>query len=71
MTDRIQNLNVILDRDIREDDVQCIVEAISMIKYVTVVELGKPVDMTDHLARSRAVCDLGSKIINVIHEHPK
>lgn len=42
-----------------------------MIKYVTVVELGKPVDMTDHLARSRAVCDLGSKIINVIHEHPK
>lgn len=34
MTDRINGLMVVLDRDFREDDVQCLVDAIKMLKGV-------------------------------------
>ena len=34
MTDRIHSLTVVLDHNIRDDDVQCIVDAIKMIRCV-------------------------------------
>ena len=57
MTDRVQTLTVALEDDIRVDDVEYIVNAIRMIKYVKHVELGKPVNMDDWSARIR----VGSK----------
>jgi len=38
MTDRIRHLTVTLDRDYREDDVQCIVDAISLIRGIAGIE---------------------------------
>lgn len=62
MTDRVQTLTVILDDDYRTDDVQMIVDAISMLKGVAGVELGSPVDMNDHLARERALMEIRSEL---------
>jgi len=38
MTERIYALTVVLDQDIREDDVQRLVDAIGMFAYVLTVE---------------------------------
>lgn len=35
MTDRLKGLTVAFDRDIRDDDAQCIIDAILMIKGIT------------------------------------
>ena len=52
MTDRIRTLTVQLDKDYRDDDAQSILDAIKMIKGVTNVELGDPIDMKDHINRN-------------------
>ena len=44
MTDRIRTLSVVLEQDFRDDDVQCVVDAIHMIRGVGKVEIGKVVD---------------------------
>ncbi len=38
MTDRIKALTVILTKEIRDDDCECIINAIKMIKGVSIVE---------------------------------
>lgn len=68
MTDRIRSLTVILDKDFRDDDIEYIAHAIRMIKHVSSVELGEPVNLTDHIARQEARLNLGSKIMDVIRE---
>ena len=66
MTDRINRIAVVLDREYRDDDVQSIVEAIKMIKGVLTV--GTHVaDHTDYMAIERAKADLGSKLFDVIY----
>jgi hypothetical protein len=52
MTDRIRTLTVILDRDMRADDVEHVFEAIKMVKFVAEVKLGKPVDIDQIVALS-------------------
>lgn len=72
MTDRIQDLTVVLDSDIREDDVECIMDAILMIKGVQSVGKGKPVNFEDHMARQRVYMDVREKLFDVLTlEGPK
>ena len=41
MTDRVNTLTVVLERPIRDDDVQPIVDAIRQMRHVLSVELGE------------------------------
>lgn len=66
MTDRVQYLTVALDREMRVDDVQHLVDAIRMMKFVRNVELGEPVNMTDYLARQTLGYDLRKQIVNAV-----
>lgn len=50
MTDRIRTLTVVLDRDMRDDDVEVVVKALSCIKHVSKVELGPATAMEQHIA---------------------
>ena len=52
MTDRIRTLVVVLDRDMRDDDVEHVVSAIRMMRRVSSVETGPVVDISQHEARS-------------------
>lgn len=53
MTDRVQSLTVYFEEDMRSDDAQTLVDAISMLRNVAKVELGQPVTGNDHFARER------------------
>ena len=52
MTDRIHALTVVLDRDMRDDDVECVVDAIRMIRFVASIDT-HVTDLRDHQARVR------------------
>jgi len=66
MTDRIKGVWVAFDHDIREDDVQCVVDAIRMIRHVQSVALSVA-DLSDWNARERVRAELSSKIWDVLH----
>jgi hypothetical protein len=65
MTDRHAGYVVTLDRDIREDDAEAILNAIRMIKHVASVE---PViaDLNHQMAVMRASTDLHAKLWSVL-----
>jgi hypothetical protein len=71
MTDKHQNLTVVLDGDYRDDDVQAIVDAINMIKGVAKVELGEPVNSGDYLARTRVVMDIYTEVTEIFKKKMK
>lgn len=50
----------------RDDDVQCVVDAIKMIKYVRTVKLGEPVSGMDEMNRERAKWELREKINDLL-----
>jgi hypothetical protein len=66
MTDRYYALTVILEKDMRDDDTEKIIEAIKMIKGVLDV---KPLisDPTTWMAQERAKRELGEKLWNVLY----
>ena len=65
MTDRINALIVTLDHDIREDDVEHIVGAIHMIKYVASVKKNVA-DIGSHIAYERAVLAVGKALFDAL-----
>ena len=65
MTDRINALTVVLDRDYRDDDVECIVNAIKMVKGVQSVTMNVS-DYTDLVAQERALEVLRHKLREVL-----
>lgn len=67
MTDRVRTLTVTLDRDMRDDDVQAVVEAIRMVKCVGDVQLGPVVDSFTHDARMAFRREVGDVLNRVIH----
>ena len=67
MTDRIQGLTVALDRDVRDDDVEAIVNAILMVKGVLHVKKSV-VNVGDYTARVRAVADIEGKLLTALRE---
>ncbi len=66
MTDRIISLTVMLEKEIREDDVQNIVRAIEMIRGVGMVEPGIVADSTFYIAREQAKAELVKQMISII-----
>ena len=70
MTDRYHSLTVVLEKDIRDDDAQSIINAIKMVKGVLSV---KPhvSDFTSLMAEDRARRDLEEKILQVIYPKMK
>ena len=65
MTDRIHALTVILDQDVRDDDVQPVIDAIRMVKHVISVE-PHVTSLVDHSARIRVRTDLTTKLYDVL-----
>ena len=67
MTDRIKGLSVSLTHDIRDDDCECIINAIKMIKGVSNV---KPhiSNINDWMARQHIKEELRDKIIGLWKE---
>lgn len=66
MSDRYNALVVVLEKDMRDDDAQAIINSIRMIRGVLSVE-PKVVDIQVHVAEMRARADLGQKILRVVY----
>lgn len=67
MSDRINALTVVLERDFRDDDCESILNAIRSIKGVASVE-PNIVDSSDYVALQRARFELREKLWGVL-EH--
>ena len=65
MTDRISALTVMLDRDIRSDDVEVLMDAIRMLRYVGSVEKHVATG-EEQMARGRVAMKIGSKLHDAI-----
>lgn len=65
MTDRIHGLIVSLERDLRTDDCETIIQAIKSLRFVSDV---KPlvVEPGDYLARDRVMAELRQKLFDVL-----
>jgi len=67
MTDRVKGFTVTLEKDIRIDDVEVILNAVKMIRGVAHVEPSiKTSD--DHFARERVKMEMREKIWRIIDE---
>lgn len=66
MTDRINALTVVLDHDIRIDDVEPLVEAIKQLRHVQSVD-PRVAEVSDHIAFARARTELSTKLWEVLH----
>lgn len=67
MTDRARHLYVILTEDMRVDDVQEVVKAISQNRYVADVIVGTPPDdMHRAVAKSELKRELTDSILNLL-----
>ena len=67
MTDRINGLTVVLTHDIRDDDCQCIIDAILMIKGVLSVKTNISDHFDNHVASERVRRELTDKMWEIIH----
>jgi len=67
MTDRFRVLNVLLDKEYRDDDAECVIEAIRMIKGVIDV-VGLVVDPNFRLEIEIARNELVEKLWDVLHK---
>jgi hypothetical protein len=67
MTDRFYALTVVLERDIREDDAERLIDAIRMLKNVVDVK-GNVSDPTSWMAVSRARHEFIAEILNVLKD---
>lgn len=65
MTDRVHSLTVILEKDTRDDDVECWVSAIRMLKGVISVQKNIS-DIDYHVAEQRAKQEIRSKLFDII-----
>lgn len=61
MTDRYNALTVALERDIREDDAEAILNAIRMIRGVLAV-IPKVVEASDWMAQQRAKTEISKRL---------
>lgn len=67
MTDRYFCLTVALERDIRDDDAECIINAIKMIRGVLNVK-GEVSNPDVWMAEERARRELAEKILDVVYK---
>ncbi len=67
MTDRIHAFTVVLDKDIREDDVEIVTNAIRMIRHV--IDVREHVaDLDSHVAAMRVRSELYPKILELLKQ---
>ena len=64
MTDRVHALTVVLDRDIRTDDIEPLISAIKHLRYVADVT-PHIVDHDDILARARARHEATTRVLGL------
>ena len=65
MSDRYHSLTVVLDRDIRDDDTQPIIDAIKQIRNVLSVS-GCVANLESHMAEERAKMLLREKLLHIL-----
>ena len=63
MTDRVFSLTVMLNREMRVDDVEHLVDAISMMRGVMKVEKGPVADLDHHYAKEHVSRELKKKVL--------
>lgn len=66
MTDRLNGLTVVLERDIRDDDAEGLIAAIKQLRGVLDV-VPHVADFAAHVAGERARHELGRKVLAVIY----
>ena len=66
MTDHYYSIGVVLEKDIRDDDAECILNAIRMVKGVLSVE-PNIADLQSAMAESRARKDIADKIWEILY----
>ena len=66
MTDRVNALVVVLDENIRTDDVEPLMNAIRQMRHVVSVE-GNVTDLSSHTAEMRVRNELGIKLMKVLY----
>jgi len=69
MTDRIHSLSVVLERNIRTDDIKPLIGAILQLRGVLRVS-PHVADADSHMAESRARAELLDKVIAVLGPKP-
>jgi hypothetical protein len=70
MSDRVKALTVVLKEDVRQDDVEALVNAIRLFTSVISVKVVKTT-MDDYFARERVRHELGEKIWAVLYPADK
>ena len=65
MTDRFHSLTVVLEKDIREDDVQPLMNAIRQMRGVIAVD-GHVADFATHMAEQRARTSVGNAVLDAV-----
>ena len=68
MTDRVRTLTILLDKDIRVDDVETIKSTMLMIRGVRKVENGPVVDHRDWMNRESVRIEMQEKIWKALKE---
>lgn len=66
MTDRFNALTVVFEQNIREDDAQAIIAAISQFRGVASVQ-GNVADMNSYIAKEQALNELRGKVMDVLY----
>ncbi len=65
MTDRLNALTVVLDKDIRVDDAEALIAAISQFRGVLSVQ-GNVSDINSHIATERAMYAVREKVFEAL-----
>lgn len=69
MTDRFQALTVVLEDDVRSDDAEALISAISQLRGVLNVT-GNVADLGSHVAQIRARQELTQKLLAALRPEP-
>ena len=70
LSDRVHSLTVVLDRDMREEDVGTIMQAIAQLRHVVSVG-GNVASPADYVAMERARYELGRKVVAAVYPERK
>lgn len=66
MTDRFNTLTVVLEKDMRDDDAERLLDAIRCMRCVLSVD-GNVANPSDYMAEERVKRDLSDKLWQVLH----
>ena len=70
MTDRYNALTVILEKDIREDDAEALLNAIRQLRGVLSVT-GNVANLDNHIIEKRVKIELIKKLLDMLREEEK